>query len=488
MNVKKLKILFLLFFLLPFQLKAQDIYKDYQPVKLNHLPIELLHKYQYKFGRWAQKNSLVGYTAKNAFLSFAIEKAHFMETLDSANLLMYDDSISAFLNRIKDDIIAANPELKDYECHVYPYRSLEPNAYSIGEGIILFNLGLLDRLSTKEQVAAIIAHEMSHDILRHVFLSNERLIRNLYNGGFNTSLRTFTRNSIGRSSALKNLTDKFLANHMEYKRSNEILADSLGYILYTKAGYKSIEAIHALEILRDSDFLKYPDTLQLEQIFTSSDFPFKTYWLNPENSYAAWVADSTLNEVPDSLKTHPDCDVRIEALKTLSNTLTIPLNNEDRGSEVPLEFSASVSFESLRALMLTKDYAIAFYLSLHMMPEFPDNLYLKCIAAHCLAELCSSLREGKYLDYVQFPDPLFTNGYNQFLKFLHNMDSRTLNVFYDSLKEDIAQVENHAYVEYLKIIGTGEAKLAYDDIVAFEKAYDDPYFIKSLKEKWEDQK
>src|SRR5688572_1739342 len=272
-------VIFIVSILLPSLSVSQDAYQDYQPVKFSRIPKELIDQYAYKFGQWGQQNTLVSLKAKSEFAKFAGEKAKFIAALDSAKLLMYDDSITTYLNGIKDEILSANDAFKDHECRIYTFRSLEPNAFSLGEGIILFNLGLLEVLETKEHFASIIAHEMSHDILNHVFLSNERFYRELYDTQFRKTLRRAARTSMGRNTAVKRRTDGFLEQHFGYRRSEEIMADSLGFILFTNAGFKGIEFIHALEKLDQVDETLLEDTLQLENIFQFSNYSFNPDWL-----------------------------------------------------------------------------------------------------------------------------------------------------------------------------------------------------------------
>ena len=54
-----------------------------------------------------------------------------------------------------------------YNWQVYVLRSGEMNAFSVGSGIIFVTEGLLARLDNESQLAAVIAHEMSHQLLGH---------------------------------------------------------------------------------------------------------------------------------------------------------------------------------------------------------------------------------------------------------------------------------------------------------------------------------
>lgn len=485
MRTKYRIIIYILFLLLPSFIAGQDDSNGYQPVKFSRIPKELIQDYAFRFGQWGQKNKLETNKAKSEFVKFAGEKARLIAVLDSAKLLMYDDSITTYLNGIKDEILQSNDAFKNHDCKIFTYRSLEPNAFSMGEGIILFNLGLLQLLETKEELAAIIAHEMSHDILDHVFLSNQRFYKELYDDRFHKTLRQVRRTAIGRQSGAQKLADEFLNQHLEFRRSEEISADSLGYILFTNVGLKGSEFIHALEKLDSLEQSRLGgDTLPIESIFHFSDYAFNPHWLNPENARSEGKVDSLLNIEEDTLKTHPDCDIRIECIRQLSDSLKIIIRDEDRGSPVPVSIVNAIAFESLGSVMLAQDYSVALFIALHMLQEFPDNVYLKTVTAHCLVELLLSIKSNDYLDYVQFQDPDFPDGYNMLLAFLHNMTSTSLKKIFDSyMAEELAGV-NNSYRSFLELLGTSGEKLNYDDIYAFEQKFKDPYLSKLLKDKW----
>lgn len=62
---------------------------------------------------------------------------------------------------------ALEGELLEYPWQVYVLRDNEINAFSVGSGIIFLTEGLLKRLRTEAELAAVLAHEMSHQLLGH---------------------------------------------------------------------------------------------------------------------------------------------------------------------------------------------------------------------------------------------------------------------------------------------------------------------------------
>ncbi len=65
------------------------------------------------------------------------------------------------------EIVKANPLLQKQNFNCYFSRSGVPNAVYIGEGIILFNMGLFKRLDNESQAVFILCHEIAHFYLQH---------------------------------------------------------------------------------------------------------------------------------------------------------------------------------------------------------------------------------------------------------------------------------------------------------------------------------
>jgi predicted Zn-dependent protease len=69
--------------------------------------------------------------------------------------------------RLDTGITNLYPGYTNYEWTVLVIDSDEPNAFSLGEGIIVITKGLILEINTEAELAAIIAHEMAHHLLGH---------------------------------------------------------------------------------------------------------------------------------------------------------------------------------------------------------------------------------------------------------------------------------------------------------------------------------
>lgn len=461
---------------------AQDLNKDYSPIDSFRIPKKIILDYRAKFAKWGQTTSLGNARAKIAFNQMAIQKPETLSQLDSAGLLMYDDSVTVFLQELADQIIQSNDKFKDHAITVFTLRDIEPNAYNIGEGIIFFSLGLLERLETVDQIAFILAHEISHDVLAHVYNDGERFCEHYYDTQFKRTFRQTARQRIGRNTRMQNLVNGFFANQMSYSRVNELAADSLGFILSKNAGFRSTAVFDALDILDGSDKFWFADTLPLHSTFNFEHFKFKPYWMNTSNSAISSLIEKSLIESPDSLKSHPDCEDRIELIKRRYYNEVI--DNGIQDSLALGNFNDVISFEIIGALLQNEDYVMVLHQALHLRQKYPENIYLKCAVAHSLYELSVAMKANKFLQYVAFPNNEFTAGYNHLLSFLHNMTSTSLIRLFDAIMiEWLGDLPSHSYVAFLKILRNHAVELNEEALAQFELDYHNAYLTRLLRDR-----
>jgi Zn-dependent protease with chaperone function len=458
---------------------AQANEKDYSPLRDFNAPEEIIQKLQERFSTWSAKKPIDNKKVRQAFDNFAKQRAAYFGALDSMDVLMHTDPISVFLNQIAAQLVAANPELTSASYYVFTQRSMEPNAYSLGEGIIFVSLGLLDRIETVDQLAFVIAHEMGHDHLAHGYTDGLRFCENYFDPKFQQSLSRIKRKQAGRNTKIKNLMNSFRASHMRHSRRNEMEADSFGLMTSVRAGYSDSSGMQVMTILDRADEFRYTDTIVLQSFFDFPEYPFKPRWVNTDNTMLNWEADPSLYRTPDSLKSHPDCALRIAAIQRMIQS--IPHATATPG-DLDAELHAAhekVPFELLESIIYSNDYVLALYFSLHMQREYPDNLYLKCVTAHSLYELAGALMRNEFLEYVEFPDHAYSAGYNHLLAFLHNMNSSTLNQLFLRYKElHFNNADNHPYVAYLNVIE--DRVVSQVELESYASISSDSYFIQLL--------
>ncbi len=130
--------------------------------------------------------------------------------------------------------------------HVVLLKSNQANAFTPGAGTILVNEGLLQFADNEAQVAAVMAHEMAHVILKHPQRQKQIRLASKAGGHFMDDYTpTRLADSLGR---ILRIGGNATLNGMI--RQQELMADSVGIDILVKAGYDPREMVTLLHKLR----------------------------------------------------------------------------------------------------------------------------------------------------------------------------------------------------------------------------------------------
>jgi hypothetical protein len=195
-------------------------------------------------------------------------------------------------------------------------RSTVANAYSIGENVIVVNLGLLTNIKYKDELALILAHEMSHNFLGHSLQSMKKKAEWLTSDDYKDFIKDLSKNKYNRYSKAENAFKEYKFSSSTHNRFGESNADSMAVGLLKSAGF----AFDAAWFLRlDSADLEYKTPLKktLPEYYANYGVTVQPQWLTKKAiGLSSRVGDADFSKpIEDSLKTHPDCKVRYEALK-----------------------------------------------------------------------------------------------------------------------------------------------------------------------------
>ena len=112
---------------------------------------------------------------------FKFEKAD-LDLLEQVNLLdkrferdglLYEDTATSFyLQRTGESLLPRGLKLENVVWKFRVLRDPEPDAFALPNGSIYVNSGLMALLDNESQLAAVLAHEMTHVIKRHAYLQN----------------------------------------------------------------------------------------------------------------------------------------------------------------------------------------------------------------------------------------------------------------------------------------------------------------------------
>lgn len=229
---------------------------------------------------------------------------------------LFDENFQSFTDGIFADLIESNG--LDLDPLVLISRSPSVNASSLGDGLFVINMGLLNRLNSADELASVIGHELAHDQLAHLDDKLDYLVRQ--RAGIPTdrkSRREYKRRlrREGREKMMLGLRD-MIYEQSRHSRHNELAADSLGAQYLAHSSYSSAAAAHALERLRDYDAFVLPTGATARMLQTEA-YPFKDKWTQaPQTPFGGSFGsaeESTAGRFwqKDSLASHPNLEERI---------------------------------------------------------------------------------------------------------------------------------------------------------------------------------
>jgi predicted Zn-dependent protease len=168
------------------------------------------------------------------------------KAIKGSGVLYQDPEVESYLNRIvkKLQLNSTSPDI-DFQIKVVKDPNL--NAFAYPNGVIYIHTGILARMDNEAQLAALLAHEMTHCTHRHS-LSVWRSIKNrpVY---FDTIRKTLAKIAMTRGLAQFLGMTGSLAAVSGYTRELETEADRVGLDLMVQANYDPEEALKLFEHL-----------------------------------------------------------------------------------------------------------------------------------------------------------------------------------------------------------------------------------------------
>ena len=234
-----------------------------------------------------------------------------------------------YLQDIFQRILDVNPELKKENIRLVFSRDWWPNAYSFGEGTLVVNAGLMIFLKNEAELAFVICHELAHLYLDH---SNKKIRKNIEafnNSEFQNELKKISKQEYGAGKQFDDLLKKYIYSNRQHSRDTESEADRTAFKFMKNTGFDCNGIIRCLELLDKVDDSTIYRPVNLEEVFNFSSYPFKKKWIQKESAiFGAMTNDDSplTKKEKDSLKTHPDCSIRILQLKDSIANLPVGKN------------------------------------------------------------------------------------------------------------------------------------------------------------------
>ena len=178
--------------------------------------------------------------------------------LESSGIIYRDPALEDYLHQIAGKLQPLEIRQK-YNFRIRLIKDPYLNAFAFPNGVIYLHTGILSRLDNEAQLAALLAHEMTHCTHRHAL----RAFSGLKN---ESSLILSLKQAVAKIASTGDLLDLFgttasMAAINGYAQHFETEADMVGLQLIAEAGYDPAEALKLFEHLNQelkSENLKEP--------------------------------------------------------------------------------------------------------------------------------------------------------------------------------------------------------------------------------------
>ena len=325
--------------------------------------------------------------------------------------IYYNDPISEYVHSVAKNLFANEPAILD-KIQVYVTRYPSPNAYSLPDGSIFINVGLISLLENEAQLAFIIAHEYAHIAEKHSL--DEILKMN--------SIKDKEKNTLNPEG------DVF--RQLRFSRENEFESDAKALQYMAGSPYNSKESVNALKLLQDSMFLKFDNKIDFtyilpEELMKDSSLFKKVSAKRKKNDNFIFKQ----REYDDLFETHPALGSRITALEQildLSEYKTEGKIKNNIEADKINKIKNICLYEMVENLFRDSDYFTSLYLSLKLAIDNPDQEFFYSLVLKNLYWLSYYKEIKSYEGVVSFQSYLQQKDYSKLYCLLNNAGLRDL--------------------------------------------------------------
>ena len=328
-----------------------------------------------------------------------------------------------YLQALVTKIFNANPQLNQLGTRFLFSRVYWPNAFSSGEGTIVFNLGLFTRLDNESQVVFVLCHELAHLYLDHSTKGIMQYVNTVNSKDFQEQLKDIKRSKYEINKQLEKLEKGLVFKSRRHGREHENEADSVGLSFMQNTGYNVNGALTGLALLDIIDKDTYPADSGLLRHFNSPAYPFNKKWLKKEEGFFGGVPDKALStKEKDSLKTHPDCKARIANLTPKVEKIYNAGSSNFLVSESSFNrLKNNFQFEVVEFCFVSKRISRCLCYAMELLEKNPDNAYLVSTVGNCFNEMYSNQKSHTLNRVVDLPSPYSDKNYDILTQFIQNL-------------------------------------------------------------------
>jgi Zn-dependent protease with chaperone function len=373
---------------------------------------ELSNKYNGKRSKMLKKN------LEEFQKEFALE-------IKERNFL-FDERFQKKATEILEHFKETNSEVPKYT-KILVSKNPSLNAYCLPNGTFVINMGLFYWLNNEDQVAGIIAHEISHKILEHSIKTQLKSIDDELSSKNKDEVRQIKKQKYNKSEKAFNLFKNKLYARGDIRKKHEYEADSLGYVLLKNTKFNKLDYIGTLRLMEKYDTIK-PNTISKDiykKLYNIENQLFNENWMKLDDFSMYDYSQYKEKMNKDSLSSHPETNDRIARLEKIFPELKNTKSNQPTPEFIELEKLAS--YNIVPNLMFFEEYGLCIYICMGKLQKEKiteeDKKYYQKLFGQNFQKIYKARKEytlNRYLDRVEPKEQ--NDSYIQFLSFMWNLN------------------------------------------------------------------
>ena len=182
-----------------------------------------------------------------------LEQADLLDArFERDGLVLADEATNAYLRRIGQSLVPRDLKLERVTWKFRALRDPQPNAFALPNGSIYVTTGLITLIDNESQLAAIIAHELTHVMRRHTYLSNRSNRKKFLTMNVMQAVGAYAPLSVVGAVIMAVTTVApfiMMATMYGYSRDLEREADLKGIDMMISAEYPPEEMVNVMKLL-----------------------------------------------------------------------------------------------------------------------------------------------------------------------------------------------------------------------------------------------
>jgi predicted Zn-dependent protease len=182
-----------------------------------------------------------------------LEQSDLLDTkLERDGLVLHDETANAYVRHIGQSLVPKAIELERVSWNFRVLRDPQPNAFALPNGSIYITTGLIFLVDNESQLAAIIAHELTHVMRRHTYVQNRSNRKKFLTMNIMAAVGAYAPGGIAGAVIIVVTTVApfiLMATVFGYSRDLEREADLKGVDMMISAEYSPEEMVNVMKLL-----------------------------------------------------------------------------------------------------------------------------------------------------------------------------------------------------------------------------------------------